>query len=260
MTKYIYLFLFLWGAYQLPAQCVEDINVWKNTWASCQRSANPNSNRGVGHWIMYDFGDIYALSTMRIWNTNDPNKLNQGFKEVIIDYSTNGQDWAELGTFEFRQGLGTGIYGGFNGPDFKGKQAQFVVITAVSNWGDPTCYGLAEVKFNIASKPDPQFLTTSLEGDEQSLLDDVPVVLYPNPAKDEVTLRYLSEQTEPVVLKVYDLMGALIWAEELAVNAGRNEFEFNTEGLARGIYMVRLHNQQSTAPIATKRLIVVGNK
>lgn len=53
-----------------------------------------------------------------------------------------------LGSYEFPQGIGQAIYGGFEGFDFGGEYARYVVITANNNWGG-SCYGLAEVKFNL---------------------------------------------------------------------------------------------------------------
>ncbi|MEM9823882.1 MAG: T9SS type A sorting domain-containing protein, partial [Bacteroidota bacterium] len=57
-----------------------------------------------------------------------------------------------MDTFEFSQGTGEAIYGGFAGPDFEGKQARYVLLTAISNWGHESCFGLAEVKFNLTNQ------------------------------------------------------------------------------------------------------------
>ena len=75
-------------------------------------------------------------------------------QNVIIDYSTNGSDWTQLGTYTWPQASGAPFsYYGFQGPDFNTISARYVLITATSNYGDTYSYGLAEVKFNINTGP-----------------------------------------------------------------------------------------------------------
>ncbi|MEM6396941.1 MAG: fibronectin type III domain-containing protein [Bacteroidota bacterium] len=145
---------------QLTAQCFEpDATIWQNTWASCTPSPNPKTEYGNSHWILYDLGKAQKLSKTWIWNTNDPSELDRGFKDVKIDYSLDGENWTFWGDMIFPQGSGTAIYGGFPGPDMIGIRARYILITVLNNFGDPNCYGLAEVKFNllpnaIGSSPD----------------------------------------------------------------------------------------------------------
>ncbi|MEL6863891.1 MAG: discoidin domain-containing protein [Bacteroidota bacterium] len=146
------LFTLIFAIYfiQLQAQCVDpNASIWEDTWQSCQVSDSPNPARGEGHWIQYDFGENYALSTSYIWNTNASGESDKGFRNVVVDYSVNGEEWNELGTYEFPQAPETARYGGFQGFDFEGVSARYVLITAIDNWGHGSCYGLAEVKFNL---------------------------------------------------------------------------------------------------------------
>ncbi|MEO1518937.1 MAG: discoidin domain-containing protein [Bacteroidota bacterium] len=151
MTRIIILTLFcVLSLCQLQAQCGDpDASIWNDTWQSCQASKSPNPARGQGHWIQYDFGQTYQLSKAHIWNTNEIGKMAMGFRNVIVDYSQDGSDWKELGQYEWAKGTGQATYGGFEGFDFEGATARFVLITAIDNWGDQECFGLAEVKFNI---------------------------------------------------------------------------------------------------------------
>ena len=145
----IFTILFLFFYNNAIAQCENpDLSIWNNTWQSCQTSQNPNPLRGEGHWIQYDFGAIYTISKAHVWNTNEVEKTQNGFRNVVVDYSLDGVTWTELGSYEFSQGTEEAIYGGFEGFDFNGEQARYVIISATSNWGG-SCYGLAEVKFNL---------------------------------------------------------------------------------------------------------------
>ena len=157
--KICLVLLFVSSYSWLAAQCFEpDADIWLNTWSSCEMKMNPIEGYGENHWIQYDFGVVRKLSKTWIWNTNDPTKLDQGFKLVKIDYSEDGLTWTNWGKMEFPMAQGDAIYSGFAGPDLVGMEARFVLITAISNHGHPTCAGLAEVKFNLL----PQVVEGSL--------------------------------------------------------------------------------------------------
>lgn len=152
--KYTFSIIILFQGILMFAQncTTADASIWQNTWSSCTPSTNPNSAHGSGHWILYDLGENARLGKTQIWNTNEASKLDEGFKEVYVDYSTNGTTWTRLGEYVFEQGTGVATYGGFEGPNFQGKEVRYVLITAKSNYGNASCYGLCEVKFNAIPK------------------------------------------------------------------------------------------------------------
>jgi hypothetical protein len=112
---------------------------------------SPNPARGDSFWIHYDFGYQYTLTDTWVWNGNEPCCTNRGFKDVVIDYSDDGINWTELGTFQWPQASGLSTYTGFAGPTFGSLCARYVLITANTNWGSPGGYSLAEIKFSIGS-------------------------------------------------------------------------------------------------------------
>ena len=142
----------------LFAQCFEpDASIWLDTWASCSMSSNPKAEYGSSHWIQYDFGEVRQLSKTWVWNTNDPSELDRGFNQVKVDYSIDGSEWIYWGEMNFPMAPGTAIYGGFPGPDLVDLEARFVLLTASSNHGDPSCSGLAEIKFNLLPEIQDEF-------------------------------------------------------------------------------------------------------
>lgn len=148
------LFLLIAGlllSLQSWAQCGDTTHttLTADSWASCQPSQNPNGARGNSHWIRYDFGQVYTLRQLFVWNANASGETDRGFRQVSIDYSLDGQQWVELGSYEFPEASGYNSYTGFAGPDFGGLQARHVLLTAQSNWGDPQCYGLGELRFGL---------------------------------------------------------------------------------------------------------------
>ena len=111
-------------------------------------------------WIRYDFNKIYELHQMMVWNFNVPMILNAGFKDVTIEYSTDGQNWTELPDVpEFAIGTGTNTYMYNTIVDFNDVAAKSVRLTAKSNWG-MQLYGLSEVRFTYipvwARNPEPE--------------------------------------------------------------------------------------------------------
>jgi hypothetical protein len=127
-------------------------NLWDSYWQSCTTKANPNPVRGNSHWVMYDLGKVYDLSSSWIWNVNENSELNTGAKKVIIDYSTNQSSWSSLGEFDIERGSGEVSYQGIKGPDFNKAKARYVILTVTENWGNGSCYGIAEVRFNLTEE------------------------------------------------------------------------------------------------------------
>lgn len=160
-------FIFILVSLDVNAQCVTDghSNVWADNWISCSTSPNPNSVRGNTHWIQYDLGAPYFLGTSQIWNANLAGATNRGVQQMVIDYSMDGINWVEWGTFNLSQAPGTNGYLGENGPNFQGLKAQYVLLTVTNTYGDPTCASLAEVRFDVEPQINSQIdLTVLLEG------------------------------------------------------------------------------------------------
>jgi len=105
----------------------------------------------LGAWIEYEFGKVYKLYEMWVWNSNQmiESFVGYGFKDVTIEYSANGTDYTTLGTtHEFAQAPGADGYAHNTTVDFGGAAAKYVRLTANSNWGGiMPQYGLSEVRF-----------------------------------------------------------------------------------------------------------------
>jgi len=124
-------------------------------------------------WIQYEFNRVYKLHQMWVWNFNQVIEpvLGFGFKDVTIEYSVDGVNWATLGTtHEFARAPGQNGYAHNTTVDFAGVPAKYVKITANSNWGGVLPqYGLSEVRFFhipvFAREPDPASGATDADVD-----------------------------------------------------------------------------------------------
>ncbi|MHC4174738.1 MAG: LamG-like jellyroll fold domain-containing protein, partial [Planctomycetota bacterium] len=127
----------------------------------------------LGAWIEYQFDKVYKLHQMWVWNSNQmvESLVGMGFRDVTIEYSTNGTDYTTLGTtHEFAQAPGAAGYAHNTTVDFGGAGAKYVRLTATSNWGGiMPQYGLSEVRFLhipvSATKPYPGSGATGVEPD-----------------------------------------------------------------------------------------------
>ena len=119
---------------------------------------------------MFEFDNVYKLNELWVWNSNESLEqvIGLGFKDVTIEYSSDGVDFATLGTtHEFAQAPGSADYAHNTTIDMGGVPAKYVRLTANSNWGGilPQ-FGLSEVRFFSipvqAREPDPGSMATDV--------------------------------------------------------------------------------------------------
>jgi regulation of enolase protein 1 (concanavalin A-like superfamily) len=102
-------------------------------------------------WIQFQFPSTYKLSELWVWNYNGEFEpvLGYGFKDVTIEYSLDGQTWTLLKDTQFAQATAVAGYAHNTTVDMGGVVAQYVKLTANSNWSAVGIkqYGLSEVRF-----------------------------------------------------------------------------------------------------------------
>jgi hypothetical protein len=64
-------------------------------------------------------------------------------------------------------------------------------------------------------------------------------MVYPNPASDEVFISLNSPDAKQAAIGLYDINGKLILLKQAPVAAGANQFSWNIESLAKGIYFIQ---------------------
>jgi len=137
-----------------------------NMWLSGMTGQQPT-------WIEFEFDKVHKLHEMWVWNSNESleKMIGVGFKDVTIEYSPDGIEYATLGTtHEFAQAPGALGYAHNTTIDLSSVVAKFVRLTANSNWGGffPQ-YGLSEVRFFYipvqAREPDPDSGATDVDLD-----------------------------------------------------------------------------------------------
>lgn len=201
-------------------------------WISCDVAISPNPLRGKSHFIMYDYGKIYKLGQMQIWNTNDPAHLDWGMRDVAIDYSLDGENWIEAGVFTFGQASGLSTYEGEQGPHLSNIEAQYLLITGLNNYGGD-CYGFSEVKISAE-----EVIISDVEDPIQ--LQCVAVSIYPNPFADKVTLVLDPGCSGELRYTVYDGLGKTILHQTASLVNGQNKSIELGQDLPAGTYRLYL--------------------
>jgi hypothetical protein len=136
-----------------------------NRWSDAEYGhdiGNPHLGTVAGNtWISHDFGQVFNLTDMWVWNNSDDSYLtSRGLRNVTIEYSLTGGptagEWSTAWTGDFNPALGTypDPYAHETEINFGsgGIDARYVVITAHSTWGEVDYVGLAEVRYFV---PEP---------------------------------------------------------------------------------------------------------
>jgi len=134
-----------------------------NMWLSKRDGEQPT-------WIEFQFDRVQKLYEMWVWNSNDSLEpaIGLGFRDVTIEYSTDGIDYTTLGTtHEFDRAPGESGYEHNITVDMGNVAAKYVKLTANSNWGNILeQFGLSEVRFFSipvsAREPSPSSGTTDV--------------------------------------------------------------------------------------------------
>lgn len=82
----------------------------------------------------------------------------------------------------------------------------------------------------------------------------IPVISYPNPAIDRVTIEMTMPQTAQVMLRVYDFTGKTVAVQQFAAEKGLNQTTVEVSNLPKGVYQITLESEGLVIP--TQRIVV----
>lgn len=232
MKYIISLVIILSGIGILSGQCYPDRHntTWFHAWTSCDLADNPNSSRGKSHWILYDFGHIYKLENMHVWNLNDPSNLKDGLKNVVIDYSLDGNTWNEYGSTEFQIATGKSIYEGEDLLNFNGLTTRYLLITAIDNWGGE-CYGFSELRIGVAPITATELVNFDLDCNDKN---------------DYTELEWtLTNESKTVSFDVEKSLDGNHWSTinstgNIAVKEGSNVYKYNDKSSNEAYYRIKI--------------------
>jgi hypothetical protein len=65
-------------------------------------------------------------------------------------------------------------------------------------------------------------------------------LLFPNPASDNVNIRYHATEDQSCLLRIIDLSGRSVWMEKYRFVTGNNEVQIDVSALSTGVYLVEI--------------------
>ncbi|MEI7900588.1 MAG: glycoside hydrolase family 38 C-terminal domain-containing protein [bacterium] len=147
------------GAYS-PSQCVANLvngaglnnDLHDNNgsavtmWHTAEKpSASAVAGIQAPAWVRFDFDRPEAFNRILIWNHNQQNLTDRGFRKTTILGTADGTTWKTLAETELPQASGGAAAPTVVALTLK-QPLKAVVIAALSNWGG-NVYGLSEVRF-----------------------------------------------------------------------------------------------------------------
>ena len=90
--------------------------------------------------------------------------------------------------------------------------------------------------------------------EEKSKIDNSDVVLYPNPASDNLSVVINSKGTNKGLVNILDITGKILSSHDVSLETGKNLVSENTSDLPSGIYFVQVKCNES---FITKKLVVI---
>jgi alpha-mannosidase len=111
-------------------------------------------------WLRFDFKEAKPLGKCLIWNHNQANQTDRGFRHAQLFVTTDGVKWEAvkvggLDTFEIPRAKGTATEPMTLAFDLPGKPVKSAVLLAKDNHGG-NVFGLSAVRFLTATKDVPE--------------------------------------------------------------------------------------------------------
>ncbi len=173
-------------------------------------------------------------------------------------YPTNRPDLADI----LAEGCTSGS--GYVHPYFASQSTDYTILFGRYTEERDTAYNLAE-SYYMATKTlswmnilvgDPKTTITTQSG---SAIQDFGSIsdfnVYPNPAREEITIVFSSIQSADLSISVFDQVGSSIMSKHLISEIGRNSFQLNIGEIPPGFYFLLVQDQTGGLR-STKKLIV----
>lgn len=75
---------------------------------------------------------------------------------------------------------------------------------------------------------------------------DNPVIVYPNPTRDNLTIQFFSQQADNVTIGLYDDKGSRVLEKEVSIVKGTNEVSIDMQHLSHEVYILRIDFENNT--------------
>lgn len=164
------------------------------------------------------------------------------YYHLICDSTGGVQPWGNVASASGSQNTVTDV---FYASRKLNPATKWRIITDWSITCDPTRAPIITTRSNI-KRPGISIGILSID------VLDAAVSIYPNPAKDNVTIE-LSSLTENVQLKIVNVLGQAVYTENIIASSVKTVKQINTANFAKGIYTVVVETNKAKV---LKKLVV----
>lgn len=227
MKKSIITIFILSISLNLFGQCFPERHStnWFDAWVSCETSISPNSSKS--HWIMYELDALYKIDKFKIWNINDPSHLEWGTKNLLIEYSEDGNNWFIADSFVLTKATGTNDYEGDDWIDLNIPKAKFLLLTSLTNFkGD--CHGFSEIKFSAEKIK----LNTTISYEKNKMRVEVT----PNPFSNQIEVNINSSLNGSCQIEILNSLGQNVYNNMVMIDNYTFHQTLDLKHLKSGIY------------------------
>ncbi len=227
MKKSIITIFILSISLNLFGQCFPERHStnWFDAWVSCETSISPNSSKS--HWIMYELDALYKIDKFKIWNINDPSHLEWGTKNLLIEYSEDGNNWFIADSFVLTKATGTNDYEGDDWIDLNIPKAKFLLLTSLTNFkGD--CRGFSEIKFSAEKIK----LNTTISYEKNKMRVEVT----PNPFSNQIEVNINSSLNGSCQIEILNSLGQNVYNNMVMIDNYTFHQTLDLKHLKSGIY------------------------
>jgi len=158
-----------------------------------------------------------------LWRTETETN-NAGFE---VQRSENGKDFK---TLEFIEGAGTTV-----------EPQEYAFADQTARPGIECFYRLKQIDFDGAFEYS-EIVTAGLKGDQLEVSE-----VFPNPTIDAAQINVTVPKGEQLTLELFDNTGKLLRSQQQQVGAGVQTLELDVNGLAAGLYFVKVQTAQTSA-------------
>jgi len=78
---------------------------------------------------------------------------------------------------------------------------------------------------------------------------------FPNPATNQAKIQFISGKSDDIMFRIYNLMGKLVYLQDIRANRGLNSIDVNISNFPDGIYMYSINNGET---VLIKRMVVAN--
>ena len=180
-------------------------------------------------WIQVDLGAVYTVTRVKIfWE-------NASSKDYLIEVSNDSTDWGTPAKSVLNNNTFINEWSGLTGV------GRYIRIYGTAR---TTVYGHSIYELEVYGALSPNQIITSTN--DLDVSENQQLVLYPNPALNEVSLKGIWNNASKTTVAIYDMSETLVFEKNISAINNSGEDKVDISSLSSGIYVVKITSGNNT--------------